>query len=121
MSGHRKLGGLTAPAMKVVNEDQVVKSFKCLARELGHFSAEKGYRAGFDRSMLGWGGFPSGPKVKQSPSDAGGAGSVAGQGSKIPHGATKPVCGNYEPALSRTHAPQREVLMPGLQRDRAPK
>ena len=29
--------------------------------------------------------FPSGPVVKASPSNAGGAGSIPGQGAKIPH------------------------------------
>ena len=120
MSGRRKLGGLIAPAMKMVNEDQVVKSFKCCAREVISLQ-KKGTEQVSTKVCWGWRGFPSGPKVKKSPSDAGDAGSVPGQGSKIPHGATKPVCGNYEPALSRTHAPQWEALMPGLQRDCAPK
>ena len=57
VSGHRKWGGLTVPTMKMVNEGQVGKSFTCCARELGHFSAENGYRAGFDQSMLA-GGLP---------------------------------------------------------------
>ena len=34
MGGRWKTGGLTAPSMKMVNEGQVVKRFKCRAREV---------------------------------------------------------------------------------------
>ena len=38
--------------------------------------------------------FPGGPVVKTSPSDAGGVGSISGQGAKIPHASwpKKPKC-----------------------------
>ena len=37
------------------------------------------------KSKIDTGGFPGGPVVKTSPSSAGGAGSIPGWGTKIPH------------------------------------
>ena len=37
------------------------------------------------RYNIGLGDFPGGPVVKTSPSTTGGAGSIPGQGTKIPH------------------------------------
>ena len=63
------------------------------------------------------GDFPGGPVVRNPPSNAGDAGSIPGQGTKIlpqlsPHAATT------EPTRSGAHAPQleRENCMPQLER-----
>ena len=63
--------------------------------------------------MLG-GGFPNGSKVKNSPSNAGGAGLIPGQGTKISHvlGQLSLHVATTEPDLSTIHALQQEALMP---------
>ena len=54
------------------------------------------------------GDFPSGPVVKNLPSNAGDAGSIPGQGTKIPHavGQLSPRTATTEPTHSRARVPQ---------------
>ena len=61
------------------------------------------------------GDFPGGPVVKNPPCHAGDAGSIPGQGTKIPHasGATKPMRHNYwarAPQLESPHAANYKAL-----------
>ena len=62
------------------------------------------------------GDFPGGPVVKNLPSNAGDAGSIPGQGTKIPHAAgqlgphattTEPVCLNERAHMPQTTEPRR--------------
>ena len=54
--------------------------------------------------------FPGGPGVKNPPSNAGDAGSIPGQGTKIPHaaGQLSPHATTTEPMCSRAHVAQLE-------------
>ena len=68
--------------------------------------------------------FSDGPVVKNPPSNAGGEGSIPGQGTKIPHATaqlsprtatTEPTCsGAHVPQLERPHASTTEPVSSGV-------
>ena len=59
-----------------------------------------------------WLDFPGGPVVKNTPSNAGDAGSIPGRGTKIPHamGQLSPSATVTQPVCSAARVPQRKIL-----------